>query len=352
MLKEEIFMKRAIELAKNGTGFVSPNPLVGAVIVKNGKIIGEGWHQKFGATHAEINAIKDAKSHGKSTDGATLFVNLEPCCHHGKTPPCTDAIIKSGIKKVVIGMRDPNKKVNGKGIAQLKKAGIQIVENILETECKKLNEIFIHFVKTGLPFVALKAAMTKDGKIGIRGKEIKISDKESQQFAHKLRQKYDAILVGCHTVLTDNPKLNVRYGKNKRDPLRIILDPQMEIPKNAKVFNDKNYIVFTAKPAKSKNIVQLKLNKNGRFNLKDILKHLAKIGIASVLVEGGAKTFASFINQKIPQKAYFIVSPKVLPDKNAIQLFTDDIQKKFTVDCDECFKSGKDIIFEGKMEFN
>ncbi len=338
---DEFYMNEALELAKKGKGFTKTNPLVGAVLVKNDKIITKGYHKAFGKAHAEAEVIKKA---GTKAKGASLYVNLEPCCTTGKTPPCTKAIIKAGIKEVIIGMKDPNPKVNGKGIKELENNGIKTKIGILEDQCKLLNKFFIHNQKTGLPFVAFKAAISADEKIGITGKRIKISCKEADEFTQELRREYDAILVGSDTVLTDNPLLTTRGIKPKKDPLRIIIDKENRIPKTAKVFKDKNYLHIIEK--------DYKLNKNGHFNLKKILKDLYKQNISSVLVEGGSKIFSSFIEQKIPQIAYYIVSSTILGEKNTIPLYKEETIKKFDFEIEKSIEKGVDTIYLGKFFFD
>ena len=236
---DEKFMSRALLLAAKGEGRVSPNPLVGAVLVKDGKIIGEGCHEFFGGPHAEVNAIKDAESKGASTRGSTLYITLEPCSHSGglkKTPPCVPLIIKSGIKRVAIAAEDKNPEV--KGIEQLKFAGIKVKAGVLAREAETQNEAFLKYISTGKPFVALKMAQSEDGKIGCTGKSnVRISGKEFDAYCHLLRNRYDAILVGVNTVIADNPQLTCRM-KGGRNPVRIIMDSHLRTPLNAKVLHN------------------------------------------------------------------------------------------------------------------
>lgn len=354
MDQKEIFMQEAINLAKKGAGFTKTNPLVGAVIVKNNKIISRGYHTAFGKAHAEVEAINNAK---EDTKGADIYVNLEPCCHEGKTPPCTKKIIQAGIKKVIIAMQDPNPKVSGKGILELKNAGIEVQTRVLETQAQKLNKFFIHNIETGLPFVAFKAAITANEKLGIKGKKVQISGKESQKFTHQLRQKYDAILVGADTIIIDNPALTVRELTGKKsNPLRIILDKDGKIKPSAKVFQDNNYLLCLSKKSQQKNhpdenVLILPLNKNGYFDLKDLLKKLYQKNIGSILVEGGASIFKTFIEQKIPQIAYYIVSDSLLEDENAISLYDEETVQKFDFEITNTKESGKDTIYEGVFYF-
>jgi diaminohydroxyphosphoribosylaminopyrimidine deaminase / 5-amino-6-(5-phosphoribosylamino)uracil reductase len=321
-MKDKYYMKLAFSEAIKGNGKVSPNPMVGAVIVKNNKIIGKGYHKIFGGNHAEINALKNCT---QSPIGASLYINLEPCCHFGKTPPCTKAIIKSGIKKVVISNIDPNTIVSGKGILELKKAGIKIILGILENEGKILNEKYFKYIKTKIPFVTLKAAITIDGKIYSKDfKEKYISCKESRKTVHKLRSENQAVLVGINTILMDNPHLGLRLIKGK-EPVRIILDTNLKIPENSNVLRDSRVIIFT-KISKSKK--KSELEKKGisiltlkTLTIKNILKELGKIGIASVLVEGGAKVFSSFIKENLADKYVFFITPYFFGEKKSLSVF-------------------------------
>jgi len=307
-------MHRCIELAKKGS--TSPNPKVGCVILKNKRVISTGYHHKAGAEHAEIDALKKINF---SAAGATMYVNLEPCCHHGRTPPCVDAIIKSDIKKVVIGMKDPNPRVKGKGIKKLKNNNVS-VEVIQTGQIKKLNEFFIKYITKKMPFVAIKYAMTLDGKIATKtGDSQWISNKKCREYTHHLRDQYDAILVGINTILKDNPQLTCRIKKGK-DPLRVIVDSTLKIPLNAKIVKDKNVIIATTKNndknkfflLKKKRITVLEINKGKQVSLKKLMKELAKREITSVLIEGGSQIHTSAIKEKIVDKVYCFIAPKLI----------------------------------------
>ena len=231
-MEYEFYMHRAIALAKKGAGRVNPNPLVGAVIVKNGKIIGEGYHEKFGELHAERNALANCS---ESAQGAALFVTLEPCCHYGKTPPCTQAIIENKIAQVVIGSKDPNPKVSGKGIEFLRNAGIKVIEGVLKEECDQMNDVFFHYITTHKPFVAMKYAMTMDGKIATStGQSRWITGEKARAVVQESRNRYATIMVGIGTVLTDDPLLNCQI-EGGRNPLRIVCDTTLKIPMNSKI---------------------------------------------------------------------------------------------------------------------
>ena len=320
---DELFMMECISLARKGDGYVSSNPMVGAVLVKGGKVIGRGYHKRFGGAHAEVEAIQNAKT---SLRGATIYVNLEPCNYFGKTPACTDLIIRNGIAKVIIGCKDPNPLVAGKGIQQLKKAGIKVYTGVLEDECKKLNESFSKYIVSSLPFVALKIAQTLDGKIaGQRDESRWITNQASRKFVHHLRSRFDAVLVGAGTVEKDNPKLTVRDVKG-RNPLRIVIDGNFSTNPDSKIYSqvDAKTILFTSKNSvrkqkkkkrtlgqKGVEIIELAAYRNGNLSLMKVLLELASRGIASVLVEGGAKIFSSFLQEKLADKLFIFIAPKI-----------------------------------------
>jgi diaminohydroxyphosphoribosylaminopyrimidine deaminase/5-amino-6-(5-phosphoribosylamino)uracil reductase len=311
-------MKLTINLAKKGMGKTSPNPLVGAVVVKNDQIIGKGYHKRFGQPHAEANALKACKDKAK---GATLYVNLEPCCHYGKTPPCTDIIIKSGIRKVVCAIPDPNPQVNGRGIRILKEGGVDVHLGVLEEEAKKLNEIYLKFITTGLPFVMLKVAQTLDGRIATKLGESKwITQKDCRRFVHFLRSWVDAVLVGANTVKIDNPELTIHNARGE-DPIRIILGSSGKMSDNLKVIrenkNGKTIITTTNQKTKEKfkekvEIWKLKKDKHGKIDLVQLLKKAGENQITSLLVEGGRGVFTSFLKEKLVDKIYYFLSPKIL----------------------------------------
>jgi diaminohydroxyphosphoribosylaminopyrimidine deaminase / 5-amino-6-(5-phosphoribosylamino)uracil reductase len=306
---DNLFMKRALSLAKLGLGKVAPNPMVGCVIVCNDKIIGEGYHKVFGGPHAEVNAIQQVKDQSQLTE-STAFVTLEPCAHFGKTPPCADFLIKSGVKKVVIGTRDSNPLVAGKGIEKLQKAGIEVVENIMEKECRQLNRRFFTFHEKSRPYVILKWAQTLDGyldkqrspdEIGINW----ISGPETKSLVHKWRSEEQAILVGRNTIMNDNPSLTVRdySGKN---PIRVVIDSQLTIGNLKNVFSDDaETLVFNRiKNEKEATIEWIKIQETSTDN---ILKELFKRGIQSILVEGGSRTLQYFIIDNVWDEARIIV---------------------------------------------
>lgn len=320
-------MRKCIRLAKKGAGFVSPNPLVGAIIVKNGIIIAEGWHKKFGEAHAEINAINNAT---ESLEGSTIYVNLEPCSHQGKTPACSLALIKSKFKRVVIANIDPNPLVAGNGIEMLKNAGIEVVTGILEKEAAKLNERFFKFISTKRPFIALKMASSLDGKIATsKGDSKWITNEKSRAFGHQLRQQYSAILVGINTVLADDPSLNVRLKKNQiSNPLRLVLDSKLQIPLKAKILDTSiapTWIFTTAQASKEKIKqieslgvrIQICPEKEAKVDLNYLVQFLGENNIDSLLVEGGGTVNFGFAKEKLVDKIYAFIAPKLIGGINA-----------------------------------
>ncbi len=315
------FINAAIALARKADP--RPNPRVGAVIVKNATVIGSGFHNKAGSAHAEIIALRKA---GGKAFGATLYVTLEPCSHFGKTPPCTNAVIKSGISRVVFAQKDPTPKVNG--VRELRKAGIkvrQINDAKLLGKARALNPFFEKLEKTGLPFVTLKAAMSLDGKIAARTGDSKwISSIKSRKLAHELRASNDAVLVGINTVLTDDPRLTTRLVAG-RDPLRVVLDPRLEVPLNARILGDGNAVIAAIRGCSKEKKKKL-LEKNvlvwefsgKRIALKALLKKLARNNVCSVLVEGGGGANAGFIEENLVDEFVFIICPKLIGGKDAL----------------------------------
>lgn len=315
----ENYFRLAIKLAEKGRGYTLSNPLVGCVIVKEKKIIATGYHQKYGDNHAEVVAIKKVRDKNLLKN-STLFVTLEPCCHYGKTPPCTDLIIKNKIKKVYVGIYDPNPLVYKKGVAILRKNGIEVKVGFLEEEIKKQNEVYFKYIKEKKPFVIIKAATTLDGKIATLDYESKwITDERLRKEGNRLRCYCDAILCGINTIIKDNPYLTCRVLKNKKIK-KIIIDPNLKIDKKAKVFKGNSVIIFYHKEDKEKikflknlgvELIRLDL-KNNFFDWQEILKELYKRNIASLLIEGGAKTISSALKAKIVDKIYLFYAPKIM----------------------------------------
>lgn len=314
---DALYMKRALRLARRAEGMTSPNPPVGAVIARGGRIIGEGYHRKAGLPHAEIEALQRASGGLK---GATLYVTLEPCCHWGKTPPCVDAVIGRGIRRVVVGARDPNPLVSGKGIKALRGAGIEVAEGVLEEQCRAVIRPYAMHITTGLPYVTLKLSASLDGRIATSSGESKwISSQASRKLAHRMRSTADAVMVGLNTVISDDPELTVRLVKGK-DPVRVVVDTYLRTPLTAKVLGGGKgkAMVFTAsisnagKADKMKDlgvdVIRVKRSAEG-VDLKTVLRELGKRGITSLLVEGGGALTASFIRQGLVDRLVYFVAP-------------------------------------------
>lgn len=330
-MAEEQFMKRAIELAKQGVGWTAPNPLVGAVVVKNGRVIGEGYHRKYGELHAERNALAACT---EDPAGATLYVTLEPCCHYGKTPPCTEIIIEKKIAKVVIGSRDPNPKVAGKGARILRERGIEVVEDYMREACDALNPVFFHYITTKTPYVVLKFAMTLDGKIATRtGASKWITGEAARNHVHQLRGRYAGILAGIGTVLADDPMLNCRID-GAHQPLRIILDSHLRIPMGSRLVRSaKEYPLLivcnesTRDREEGTNRIQ-KLEeagakvwtlpeKDGHPDLNVLMQRLGEEKIDSVLIEGGGTVNEAALKAHIVHHVYAYIAPKIFGGEDA-----------------------------------
>jgi len=319
-------MSLALELAGQARGRTSPNPLVGAVIVKNETIIGTGYHHKAGTPHAEVHALAAA---GEEARGADLYVTLEPCNHYGRTPPCTEAIIKAGIKRVFVALEDPNPLVSGQGVARLRSGGLEVSVGLMAAKAGRQNEVFLKYIQTGLPFVALKAAMSLDGKIATAAGQSKwITGEEARLHGHGLRNSYDAILVGLGTVQADNPSLTCRLPNGQgRDPLRIIVDSKLTISKEAQVLQNNSQapaIIATTAQAAQQRVAELGqlaqvliVNDGPQVSLPELLRLLAKQEITSVLVEGGGLINGSFLREQLVDKYYFYLAPKLIGGSGA-----------------------------------
>ncbi len=325
LMEDQEYMKMALKLAEKGCGFVAPNPMVGAVIVKNGKVIGSGYHQKYGELHAERNAILSCT---EPTEGAAIYVTLEPCCHYGKTPPCTDAIIESGIKTVVIGSEDPNPIVSGKSIDILKEHGINVRTDILKDECHKLNEVFFHYIQTVTPFVVMKYAMTLDGKIATySGKSKWITNEISREHVHHSRHKYSAIMVGVNTVIADDPMLTCRIPEG-RNPKRIICDTNLRTPLTSRIVQSAGEVpTYIATASEDKEKIREFVHRNCKIihvpkrseqiDLKILMKKLALEKIDSILLEGGAELNFNALKSGIVNKVQSYISPKIFGGSKA-----------------------------------
>ena len=362
--KESEYMRHAIALAKNGEGRTNPNPLVGAVLVKNNEIIGEGFHQKYGGLHAEREALKNCEENGNSAEGATLYVTLEPCCHFGKQPPCTQAIVKSGIRRVVVGSRDPNPLVHGKGNSFLREQGIEVTEDFLKDECDALNPIFFHYISTRTPYVALKYAMTADGKTASKtGKSKWITGEKSRLFVHQLRNRYSCILAGIGTVLADNPLLTSRIPGG-RNPVRIICDSKLRIPLDCNIVKTAKEIP-TIIACCQENEKKSALEKSGcevlclpgktGVDLKKLTKTLGKRSLDSVLIEGGSEIHYSALEAGIVQHIYAFTAPKIFGGKAKTPVEGEGIdfpENCFQLELERIEKIGDDILAEYNVPQN
>jgi diaminohydroxyphosphoribosylaminopyrimidine deaminase/5-amino-6-(5-phosphoribosylamino)uracil reductase len=356
---DERYMKRALQLARRGMGQVSPNPMVGAVIVHSDKIIAEGYHRRFGGDHAERDALKRASA---SVRGATIYVNLEPCSHWGKTPPCVDALIEQGIKRAVIGTLDPHPLVNGKGAQILRDHGIEVVKGVLEDEARALNEVYFHYTRTGHPFITVKYAQSLDGRIATtRGDSRWISSEASRRFAHRLRARHDAIMVGIGTVLADDPQLTVRLVKG-RNPLRVVLDSRLRTPLNAQVLQGeaKTLIVTTDAHAKKKVhtiqkqgkvVLLVQRDTKGRVELKTLIQVLAEWGISSILVEGGREVITSLLKGGLVNRMVIITAPLIVGKgiEGIGDLGIAEIKQAIRPSFYKVSKVGEDVIFDLRL---
>ncbi len=325
----EHFMKLAIQIAETSRTKSSPNPHVGAIVVNNDRVISQGSTQKFGGDHAEIVALKQA---GKNAEGADLYVTLEPCCHYGKTPPCTDAIIASGIKRVFAGLSDPNPLVDGKGFQILRDHGIEVHTGILRCEIEKQLEVFIYWKQNKIPYIVMKNAVTLDGRIASNTGDSKwITGENSRKRVHLLRSQYDAVLTGINTVIADDPLFNVRYFEDSRFPIRIILDPFLKIPLTSKIAQTANLyktIIFKSTnyidPQKEEQLFEKDMtvisvpSDEEKLDLIEILAKLSDFPISSVMVEAGKTLNTSFLRNQLVQKIYYFIAPKIIGGNNSV----------------------------------
>ncbi|MBI3027019.1 bifunctional diaminohydroxyphosphoribosylaminopyrimidine deaminase/5-amino-6-(5-phosphoribosylamino)uracil reductase RibD [Candidatus Woesearchaeota archaeon] len=349
-------MEIAIKLAEKGRGLTSPNPMVGCIIVKRGRIVGKGYHRKAGTEHAEVMALQDA---GKKSINSTLYVNIEPCSHWGRTPPCTEKIVEAGVREVIIGMEDPNTLVDG--FKELKFRGLKTKINILEKEAKKLNETYIKYMRTKKPFVTLKVAMSADGKIATSTGDSKyITSKEARAYVHQLRSEVDAVMVGLNTVVRDDPELTPRLFKGK-DPMKIVVDSNLKIPKSSNLMKDPaKLIIATSNKApknelkklqqKGVNVIVTK-SKNGMVDLQDLTKQLGKHEITSVMIEGGSHLNSSAIKDGIVDKVLIFTAPKIIG--NGIGpiagLGIKKINKAINLKNPVCRRIGNDMLIDGYL---
>lgn len=356
-MNNEVLMKRVIELAMKGDGLVSPNPRVGALIFENGNIISEGWHSEFGGPHAEVEAVRN--SGRDSFEGCTLFVNLEPCSHHGKTPPCADMIIEKKFSKVVIGMIDPNPEVSGFGIQKLEEAGIEVEVGILEDECRWINRFFTKYITTSLPYTVLKVGQSLDGCISTdRGESKWITGEESRRRVHILRTEVDAVLIGKKTALADNPLLTVR-GMEGRNPKRIVFDTDLTLPLTLNIFKEaareNTFLCCSPNANKTRkadnlrlagiNLIPIELNEQGKLNVPSALYTFAEMGISSLMVEGGAYVLSSFAKSQMIDELHLFIAPMIIGNgKHAFGSFSINyLKESLKLDIRAASKSGEDI---------
>ena len=360
MKKDDLyFMRMALKLALKAKGRTFPNPLVGAVVVKNGRVIGKGYHERAGFAHAEVAALDEAGVHAQ---GAKLYVTLEPCAHFGRTPPCVNRIIKSGIGEVIVGMLDPNPLINGKGIAILKEHKIKVRVGFLEEELRRINEVFIKYCTKRIPFITVKIAQSLDGKIATRMYDSKwITSDKSRGLAHRLRANYDAIMVGVNTVLRDNPRLDAWFSK--RHPKKVVVDSRLSTPFDANIFLKGDVIIATlsTKPgqetenrgilAQKAKILEIK-EQDGQVNLKDMMRKLAGLEITNVLVEGGGTLIGALFDARLVDKVLFFISPKIIGGKDAVSSVMGKgiarIDKAIKLKEVKLSRIGEDFLVEGR----
>lgn len=356
---KERFMRRALDLAKKGLGRTSPNPMVGAVVVNNGQIVGEGYHRKAGLPHAEVEALDKAGIQARS---AELYITLEPCCFQGRTPPCTEAIIKAGLRKVYVGTIDPNPKVNGRGVKILQAHGIEVEVGFFEKELKELNEAYFKHITTGFPFVIIKNALSLNGKIGFKQEKTQLSQEKAQRFVHRLRASVDAIMVGINTVLNDDPLLTPRHSglrlSGKRW-IRVVLDSKGRIPLDSCLVSTakevETWLATTSDISKGKvrsleeaglRVEFFPRGRNGMVSLVEVLRKLGKEGIISLLVEGGSCLNSSFLASNFWDKAVFILTPHLLIGNSLVDLVktsNGNSSKKLRLKLHRVKKLGEDL---------
>ena len=353
-------MRRALELARRGLGKTSPNPMVGAVVVKGNRIIGEGYYRHFGGKHAEVNAFDNA---GEDVGGATMYVTLEPCCHYGQTPPCVDVITRRKISRVFIGMLDPDKRVSGRSVEALRQQSIECRVGILEDECRSLNDSYIKHRGTGLPFITVKFAQTLDGRIAsATGHSRWISSPPSHKLAHRLRARHDAVLVGIGTVIRDNPQLTVRLVKG-RNPRRIVLDSRLRIPSDATVLTEqeKAETIIAATGAPKSRVALLEKmgvevltvpgDEKGIVDLRQLLKILGERDISSVLVEGGAEIITSFLRLNLADRLVVFTAPRIMGrGVEAVgELEIKEVERAIKLTFERVYRSGDDVVIEARV---
>ena len=356
MISHKKYMELTLKLAEKGKGLTSPNPMVGCIIVKRGRIVGRGWHKKAGTEHAEALAIQDA---GKKAANSTMYVNLEPCSHWGRTPPCTEKILEAGIREVIIGMKDPNPAVHG--YMELKARGIKTKIGILEDGAKMLNQFYIKWMRAKKPFVIVKVAMSADGRIARKTGDSKyITSREARTLVHKLRTEVDAVMVGLNTVLRDDPELTPRLFKGK-DPLKIVVDSALKIPKNCNLIKYPSKLIIATTNKASRNEIQkmkdkgIKIiitnSKNGMVDISDLMKQLGRHEITSVMIEGGSELNSSAIKAGVADKILIFTAPKLIGNGHGAigNLGVSKIGKAINLKEPVCSRIGKDMLVEAYL---
>ena len=359
-MTDERWMREALALAARGAGRVSPNPLVGCVLVKDGRAVARGWHDRFGGPHAEAAALKAA---GRRARGATAYVNLEPCCHFGKTPPCTRALAAAGVRKVVAAMPDPNPRVSGRGFAELRRSGVAVAVGVLRAEAQRLNRAFAVNMTLERPYVILKAAASLDGKIATAAGESKwITSEDARREAHRLRAASDAVLVGINTILKDDPELT-SHGQG-RDPVRVVLDTDLKVPPRARILRGgPTTVIATARRSfpkvsrlKSEHLCLIRVRKKGRrIDLRDVLSQLWRMGLGTVLVEGGAETHTSFLREGLVDEVRIFLAPRLIGGNGARTFFEGEdlpLARSLRLAESEVRPVGPDFLFTGVVRRN
>ena len=354
-------MARALEIARRGEGRVHPNPMVGAVLAKNGRILSEGAHERFGGPHAEVNALRQFK---KVPAGSTLYLTLEPCDHFGKTPPCSEAIVQSGLRRVVVAMKDPNSIVAGRGLKKLKKHGVRVTLGVLEKEARLLNRHYAHWIKRKRPYVTVKTGQSLDGKIATRTGESKwITGEPARQRSHQLRREADAVLIGVNTVLNDDPLLSVRLRGKNPQPLKVVLDASLQTPLDAALFSKASSgktLLFTSKHAAARrgkhfagkaDVVEVVEKKPGRLDWDAVLRELGIRGVTNLLVEGGGEVIGSLFSEGRVQEVFFFTAPLVIGGRNAVGSVggqgAASLQQAARFKFWETERLGEDFLFHG-----
>ncbi|WP_422447226.1 bifunctional diaminohydroxyphosphoribosylaminopyrimidine deaminase/5-amino-6-(5-phosphoribosylamino)uracil reductase RibD [Thermoanaerobacterium sp. DL9XJH110] len=357
MERDEFFMHRALKLAEKGRGYTSPNPMVGAVLVKDGEIVGEGFHKKAGEPHAEILALKQA---GERAQGAELYVTLEPCSHYGRTPPCAEAIVEAGIKRVIAAMQDPNPMVAGRGIKRLREAGVEVTLGVMEEEARKLNEVFVKYITSKRPFVIGKIAQSLDGKIALAaGKSRWITGEPARIRVHELRSWYDAVMVGIGTVLADDPLLTCRLPGENKNPVRIVVDSAAKIPLDARMLKCGGRVILAVTEMADRDKIRvLKENgvdvietrsEDGKVNLAQLFEILGNMGITGILVEGGSGLLSSIVRQNLMDKLLIFLAPLLIGGDGLSsigRLTIDDLKEVPRFEIKSIEQVGQDLMLE------